>query len=80
MTRIDNMRRYRALLGNEVQTLVEKFIAGGCTKEDGLVMSAKIDAIHQRQRLMNIEIDKLMAIQLGRKDAQVNVPLEFCNA
>jgi hypothetical protein len=77
MTRLEQLRHYRMLLQNDSQRLVEKFIADGETVEAGKVLSASIDRLHERQRLLDSEIDKLMAIELGRKDAQPNVSEEF---
>jgi hypothetical protein len=80
MTKIEHMRLYRSHLANETVKLVEEFIARGETKEAGVVLSARVDMLHQRERLLNAEIDKLEAINYGLRSAQHEVPLEFQTA
>jgi hypothetical protein len=72
--KLQKMRQYRTLIHDEVQTAVESFIAAGCTRDAGEQLSPKIEMLHLRERLMNVEIDKLEAIRYGRTDAQPNIP------
>ena len=75
MTRLEHMRLYRSHLTNEVRTLADRYITATGTSPDNCPsVRGRIDVIQLRMRPLNDEIDKLMAIQLGRKDAQNGVP------
>jgi hypothetical protein len=81
MTRLEKMRQYHATLANEVRTLADNYIQSRGTAPDFCpALQNRIDLMQMRMQSLNIEIDKQMAIELGRKDAQVHVPQEFCNA
>ena len=70
MKRIERLREYRTRLSNDVQKLASRTLDGDAAR----ARNARVDILQLRMRLLNSEIDKLMAIELGRKDAQPNVP------
>jgi len=81
MTRLEQMRQYRATLANDVRQLADRYVeASGTSPDTCPPLKQRIDQMQMRMRSLNLEIDKQMAIELGRKDAQPNVPLEFCAA
>jgi hypothetical protein len=77
MTRLEHMRLYRSHLVNEVNALVDKYLAKP-QATDLAVLHERVRTMQNRVLTMNVEIDKQMAIQLGRKDAQKEV--EFASA
>jgi hypothetical protein len=73
MNRLEHMRYHRSLLMDSVNAIVDEHIALGRPAENCIPLFNQVELLNQRIRLMNIEIDKLMAIELGRKDAQPEV-------
>jgi hypothetical protein len=67
------MRYRRSLLMDSVNAIVDEHIALGRPAENCIPLFNQVELLNHRIRLMNIEIDKLMAIELGRKDAQPEV-------
>jgi len=56
-----------------VNAMVDEHLEAGAPAENYLPMYHQVQIMQQRVRSMNVEIDKLMAIELGRKDAQPEV-------
>lgn len=73
MNRLEHMRYRRSLLMDSVNAIVDEHIALGRPAENCIPLFNQVELLNHRIRLMNIEIDKLMAIELGRKDAQPEV-------
>jgi len=73
MTRVEHMRLYRSRLVNEMNSLVDNYIANPESTDVGN-LNDRVRMLGERVRIMNVEIDKLEAIRYGRTDAQPNVP------
>jgi hypothetical protein len=79
--RLRMLRAYRAVLANEVRARAAHYVqSSGCGPDNCPQLMAYIKLRQDRIRLMNVEVDKLMAIELGRKDAQCAVPQELLTA
>ena len=70
---LQRMREYRSLLANEVNALVNNHVTNGTPPAGIHALATRVCLLEDRMRMMNFEIDKQMAIQLGRKDAQKEV-------
>jgi hypothetical protein len=79
MSRLEKMREYRSHLVNEVNALVDAYIANPAGT-DVAALNLRVRTMQERVRLMNVEIDKLMAIELGRKGAQPHVQYQLAHA
>jgi hypothetical protein len=80
MNRLEHMLHHRSLLMDSVNAIVDEHIALGRPAENCIPLFNQVELLNQRIRLMNCEIDKLLAIRHGHKDAQREVPLEFQTA
>jgi hypothetical protein len=78
MTRVERLREYRSRLANEIRSLVDKHLENGAPIDTIPELQVQLRLMQDRMRIMNVEIDKRMAIQLGRKDAQKEV--EYASA
>ncbi len=75
MTRLEHMRLYRSHLADESRALADHYVrASGTSPDTCPQLQVRLNTMQLRMRLLNEEIDKLMAVELGSKDAQPNVP------
>lgn len=61
MDRLEGLREYRSRLTNDLNQKVDKFFSDGRPVEQALPLSEYMATVQSRVRLINAEVDKLVA-------------------